>query len=215
MYQPLYIGGNLSVETLISAYRNGIFPWYTEGLPKWYFPNPRMLLPLENFHMPRSLRRAIKQNKEILSFSTDHAFDDVIDNCARVHSEREGTWIHADMQEAYKKLHRAGVAHSVETWLNGELVGGIYGVAVGRIFSGESMFYFKPNASKMALAALVLLLREKEFRMLDCQVYTENTARFGAFEIPASDYQKMVLENQNEPDPAWGKEDLFPNFSLL
>lgn len=186
----LAVGGDLSVERLLMAYRNGIFPWYSEGEPiLWWSPNPRLVLYPEELRISRSLRKIIRQQQFHITF--DDAFDAVIQACAESkRSYGEGTWITREMKAAYCELHRRGYAHSVEAWQNGDLVGGLYGVALGHAFFGESMFSRVSNASKVAFVTLVERLKRLKFKLIDCQVKTDHLIRFGAREIP----RKLFLE---------------------
>ena len=188
----LAVGGDLSSERLLLAYRLGIFPWYSEGQPiLWWSPDPRFVLELDEFHVSRRLRRILKQG--VFKVTFDKAFESVIQACASVPREgQDGTWITPEMREAYVHLHKQGFAHSVESWLNEELVGGIYGVSLGRCFFGESMFSRKANASKVALAALVERLKGWGFDMLDAQVTTRHLISLGAKEIPRSVFLKRL-----------------------
>lgn len=175
-------GGDLSPSRLLLAYRSGIFPWYSEGDPiLWWSPDPRFVLYPDGFIERRSLRKKRKQ----FEITFDRAFASVIRACASVpRPGQDGTWLQPEMIEAYTVLHQMGHAHSVEAWREGRLVGGLYGVAVGGVFSGESMFSLVSDASKAALAALVEHLKERGFSMIDAQVPTEHLARLGAVEIP-------------------------------
>ncbi len=180
----LAVGGDLSPERILTAYKAGIFPWFGENDPiLWWSPDPRMVLYPARLHVSRSLRRII--NKGSFTVTMDTEFDTIIENCARTRVDSgEGTWITEAMEEAYKRLNRMGFAHSVETWLDGEIVGGLYGVSLGRCFFGESMYWLEPNASKIALYHLVKFLEAGRFAFIDCQVYSEHMYRLGAREIP-------------------------------
>jgi len=184
----LAVGGKLFPDRLLEAYRKGIFPWGTvEGHALWYSPDPRMVLFPETFQPSRSLRRLLRSKR--LAVSADQDFPAVIEACAASRRQgQDGTWISSDMMEAYIRLHELGWAHSVETWEEGELVGGLYGLAIGRMFYGESMFSRRDNASKFAFAYLIRLLREQGFGMIDCQMYTDHLASLGGREIPRSDF---------------------------
>ena len=188
------VGGDLSPKRLLLAYRMGIFPWYSEEDPiLWWSPDPRLVLIPTDLRVSRSLQKLIK--KGIFDVTMDTAFEQVIDECARIRTEKdEGTWIVADMIQAYCRLHAAGYAHSVETWQGNRLVGGLYGVSLGRCFFGESMFARISNASKVAFVALVEYLQGLHFDMIDCQVTTEHLLRFGATEISRRYYLRK-LEN--------------------
>jgi leucyl/phenylalanyl-tRNA--protein transferase len=188
----LAVGGDLSSERLLEAYRLGIFPWYSDDQPiLWWSPDPRFVLHLEEFHVSRSLRK--KLNQGIFQVTADRAFDEVVAGCAAVpRAGQNGTWITAEMQEAYNELHGLGYAHSVETWFEGKLVGGIYGVSLGKAFFGESMFHRKTNASKVALAALVEKLKSWDFHFLDAQMTTEHMMSLGAREISRRVFLKQL-----------------------
>lgn len=188
----LAIGGDLSVERLLLAYRSGIFPWFSEGDPiLWWSPDPRMLLFPDEFHVSRRLERTIKQGA--FDVRMDTQFDRVIEACASVRRQQgNGTWITKDMRDAYCRLHREGYAHSVETWYKDELAGGLYGVSVGACFIGESMFSLMPNTSKIAIAALVRQVTRWNFAFIDCQLHTPHLAGLGAREIPRTRYLHML-----------------------
>lgn len=185
----LAIGGDLSPERLILAYRSGIFPWFEEGLPVlWWSPNPRAILELDRLHVPRRLERTIRQAK--FRTTIDQCFERVMRACGA--NRPEGTWITESMIEAYCRLHRLGHAHSAETWAKEELVGGIYGVSIGGLFAGESMFHRRPDASKIALVRLVEHLRARGFVLFDLQILNAHTARLGAIEIPRDEYLRRL-----------------------
>ena len=196
----LAVGGLLLPDRLLDAYRRGIFPWGTiEGQALWYSPDPRMVMFPENFRLSRSLRRLLRN--DALGISADRDFPAVIAACAATRRRgQDGTWISDEMMEAYTRLHELGWAHSVEVWEEGELVGGLYGLAIGRMFYGESMFSRRDNASKFAFAYLIRLLRERGFGMIDCQMHTDHLASLGAAEIPRSEFlQRMqTLIGQGE-----------------
>jgi leucyl/phenylalanyl-tRNA---protein transferase len=176
----LAVGGDLSPRRLLAAYARGIFPWYSERMPiLWHCPDPRFVLPPDALHVPRSLRKQMKRG--LFTVRLDSAFDQVIDGCAKTRRPgQRGTWITRDMRDAYLELHRQGFAHSAESWDGDKLVGGLYGVALGSIFFGESMFARAPDASKVAFATLVEQLIRWGFTLIDCQQETENLGRFGA-----------------------------------
>lgn len=188
----LAVGGALLPDRLLDAYRRGIFPWGTvEGHPLWYSPDPRMVLFPEEFRPSRSLRKILRHGPLTVRFDSD--FAGVIDGCAATpRPGQDGTWITADMREAYLRLHELGWAHSVETWAEGELVGGLYGLAIGRMFYGESMFSRSDNASKFAFAHLVRYLQHHQFGMIDCQMYTDHLASLGAREIPRREFLERL-----------------------
>jgi len=194
----LAAGADLSVPRLIEAYRGGIFPWFSEGQPPlWWSPDPRMVLLPPELKLPRSLRKRLaRRDYEVRA---DTAFEDVIRACAAPRPGQEGTWITAELAAAYIALHRAGHAHSVETWIGGELAGGLYGVALGRLFFGESMFTRVPDASKIALAYLVRQLERWRYGMIDCQMKTTHLARFGAREIPRAEFMRKLSFLVNYP----------------
>src|SRR5437016_3462601 len=194
----LCAGGDLSVERLVDAYSHGIFPWFSEGEPiLWWSPDPRMVLLPDELKVSRSLRKRVEHGTYELTVDT--AFRRVIEQCARPRSGQSGTWIVPDMIAAYIRLHDAGLAHSVEAWRDGELVGGLYGVALGRVFFGESMFSRSPDASKVALVELVRRLREKRFRLIDCQQATGHLASLGAREIPRARFTRLLQESIQYP----------------
>jgi len=179
----LAVGGDLSVERLILAYSNGIFPWYNKGQEiLWWAPNPRPVLWLNDFKISKSLKQTLRNKKFTVRFNTN--FENVIDNCAKI--KRKGqfdTWITDDMKQAYIKLHKLGYAYSVETYLNNKLVGGLYGVALKKIFFGESMFHLINDASKVAMVYLVDTLKQNNFKLIDIQQKTKLLESFGATEI--------------------------------
>jgi leucyl/phenylalanyl-tRNA--protein transferase len=186
------VGGDLSSERLLEGYRVGIFPWYSEDQPiLWWSPDPRFVLELDQFKISRSLGKKLR--RRVFHVSFDRVFDDVIAACAAVPREgQSGTWITPEMQEAYIKLHGLGFAHSVEAWFEGQLVGGLYGVSLGKAFFGESMFHRKPDASKVALAILVENLKKWGFHFIDSQMATEHMNRLGATEIPRRIFLKRL-----------------------
>jgi leucyl/phenylalanyl-tRNA--protein transferase len=184
----LAIGGDLSVERLKLAYSKGIFPWYEDGMPiLWWSPDPRMVLFPDRMIISHSLKQSIK--KQQFTVTIDTAFEKVIGNCSKTPRKGEdGTWITREMKNAYIRLHEAGFAHSAEAWLDGELVGGLYGVALGKVFFGESMFHHVPNASKVAFYSLVEKLNKWGFEIIDAQVYTNHLESLGGEMIPRSQY---------------------------
>jgi leucyl/phenylalanyl-tRNA--protein transferase len=184
----LAAGGGLGPDRLLGAYRAGIFPWGTvEGVPLWYNPDPRMVVFPGEFRLSRSLRRTLRGRRYRVRF--DHDFPATIAACAATpRPGQDGTWITPDMESAYTRLHELGWAHSVEVELDGELAGGLYGVAIGRMFYGESMFSRRPDASKIAFAHLVRYLEAHDFGMIDCQMHTPHLASLGGREIPRSDF---------------------------
>jgi leucyl/phenylalanyl-tRNA--protein transferase len=185
----LAVGGDLRPERLLEAYRHGIFPWYDEDQPiLWWSPDPRTVLHPDKLHISRSLKRSLRPG--IFSVTLDTCFRDVMTQCAGPRSQYPdgGTWITAEMLDAYTRLHEQGYAHSVETWQEGELVGGLYGVALGGAFFAESMFTRVPDASKVALVSLVRQLQTWGFHIMDCQQSSPHVMRFGAEEIPRQDF---------------------------
>ncbi len=191
----LAIGGDLSVKRLLSAYSQGIFPWYSEGDPPlWWFTDPRLVLFPDEFHVSRRLTRTLRNTEFRMTF--DAEFETVIHSCAEVRASREeGTWISPDMEEAFIALHLAGFAHSVECWLDNELAGGLYGVQIGKVFFGESMFTRKSNASKAALVALVSHLQKQDVQLIDCQMTTNHLLSFGAREISGTRFTQLLKKH--------------------
>lgn len=196
------VGGDLSPRRLITAYSKGIFPWYSETTPiLWWSPDPRLVLFPPELHVSRSLRRVLNANRFELTFDAD--FQAVVSACsATPRPGQHGTWLLPEMIQAYVRLHHMGLAHSVEAWEDGRLVGGLYGVALGRAFFGESMFYKEANASKAALVRLVRFLQHKGFLLLDCQQTTRHMLRFGAREIPRRRFLEMLRTAAVQPWPA-------------
>lgn len=194
----LAYGGDLSVERLLLAYRNGIFPWYDENSPiLWWCPNPRMVLFPEKLKISKSMRKVMAEKRFRLTKNT--CFEAVIAQCAKIKREgQRGTWITEEMKNAYVKLHEMGFAKSYEVWEEDELVGGLYGIDLGHIFCGESMFSLRSNASKFALIRLNEELIAKNCRLMDCQVYTKHLASLGAEEISREDFLKIVICNSDE-----------------
>lgn len=192
----LAAGGQLTLARLQEAYRNGIFPWYSEGQPVlWWSPDPRMVLPVSEFRLHRSLRKTLRYfiSTPGCEIRIDSAFPAVIQACAFSPREgQDGTWIVPAMQRAYMAWHATGVVHSFETWIDGELVGGLYGVGLGRMFFGESMFSRRTDASKIALAALVCFCRIQGIGLVDCQQNTSHLASLGAREIPRSEFLRHL-----------------------
>ncbi len=200
----LALGGDLETERLLNAYRQGIFPWYEPGGPiLWWSPDPRLVLFPAELRVSARLRRTIRQERFETRFNT--AFAAVIKACAQVPRKHEdGTWITPEMQQAYIRLHELGHAHCMESWRDGELVGGIYGVRVGRCFCGESMFHRQTDASKVALVALVRRLTTAGVSLIDCQVASEHLLRLGAREISRASFLQFLkpsLEEHARPEP--------------
>ena len=189
----LCAGADLSPQRLLAAYRNGIFPWFSPGEPiLWWSPDPRMVLVPSEFKISRSLQRTLRAGT--YQIQLDSNFPAVMRFCAQTpRNGQVGTWITAEIQEAYGKLHKLGFAHSVETWMNGKLVGGLYGLAIGKMFYGESMFSHATDASKLALAHLTRFLTEQGFGLIDCQMNTPHLASLGAREIPRSEFITQLL----------------------
>lgn len=195
----LAIGGCLDPDWLIEAYRNGIFPWFSPGQPiLWWSPDPRMVLFPERLKVSRSLDKLIRQG--VYTVTLDQDFGGVIRACSEPRSSDGGTWITEDMIEAYTRLHELGHAHSIEAWFDGVLAGGLYGVALGRVFFGESMFFRRRDASKVAFVQLVRQLRRWGFGLIDCQMSTEHLRRFGAAEIPRAAFMGL-LDEGTRADP--------------
>ena len=197
---------DLSISTLVRAYRQGIFPWFNAGDPiLWWSPNPRMVLPCAEFHVSRTLRRRL--NKHDVRVSFDEAFVDVMTACAEPRGEAGGTWLIPAMQTAYRALHEAGLAHSVEVWRGDRLVGALYGVSIGRMFFGESMMSRESDGSKVALAWLAAQMLEWQMPIIDCQMATEHLASLGARPIPRRQFVEDVAALVAEPGPAHWRFD--------
>ena len=209
----LAAGGALDVPSLLQAYSRGIFPWFSEGQPiLWWSPDPRMVLQVAQFRLHRSLRKTVQKfiTTPGCELRFDSAFAAVIRACADDRRKGAGgTWILPQMQSAYQALHAAGHAHSVETWVNGELVGGLYCVAIGRAVFGESMFSRQADASKIALAALTAFCRVQQIDQIDCQQNTAHLASLGAAEMPRSEFLARSAAAQREAPPAWRFEPLY------
>jgi leucyl/phenylalanyl-tRNA---protein transferase len=196
----LAAGADLSLERLLEAYRRGIFPWYSSGQPPlWWSPDPRMVLYCEELRVSRSLAKSIRNKGYEVRIDT--AFVEVLRGCAAPRPSEAGTWLGPDMRSAYARLHHAGYAHSFETWRGGELVGGLYGVALGRMFYGESMFSRATDASKVALVKLVEVLKLRGFPMIDCQMHTPLLESLGAREIPRREFLRALAALVNYPEP--------------
>jgi leucyl/phenylalanyl-tRNA--protein transferase len=203
-------GGNLSPGMLLSAYRQGIFPWYSDGEPiLWWSPDPRFVLFPDELLVSKSLRRTLRRDRFSIRFDTH--FDQVLEGCKQApRPGQDGTWITKEMQEGYARLHRLGYAHSVEATADGELAGGLYGVALGRCFFGESMFTRVSDASKVALVALVRTAAALGFPVIDSQVYTPHLARFGAREIPRTEYLGLLNAALRQPTIRGNWGELIP-----
>lgn len=222
----LAYGGDLSVSRLLSAYSQGIFPWYSEQEPiLWWSPCPRAIIELDDFHASRSLHKLVR--KQTYRVTMDLAFCDVIEACATIprymagiDSVSQDTWITGEMQFAYKALHKAGFAHSVEVWDNETLVGGLYGVAIGEVFCGESMFHRADNASKLALYALVVHMRKQGLAFIDCQMPTPHLASLGATTLSRKRFVAKLAQHNHTLDPkgdilsdyrtSWRRGDITP-----
>ncbi len=209
----LAVGGDLSPARIINAYLNGIFPWYSEGQPLlWWSPDPRAVLFPDKLHLSRSLKKIIR--KGVFTTTLDQAFEQVIYHCAQTpRKDQDGTWITDEMSQAYIHLHKLGLAHSAECWLDGKLVGGLYGLALGRVFFGESMFSHQSNASKVAFVHLLDELKKADYALIDCQVTTDHLLSLGAEEIPRNQFLSLVkvhthpfLKNNN----TWLSPDNIP-----
>lgn len=200
----LAVGGDLRPERLIAGYQQGIFPWYSEGTPIWWHsPDPRFVLEPERLHVPRSLAKVLRRGDYEIRFDT--AFGQVVRACAgRRRPNQHGTWITRDMIAAYERLHALGVAHSAEAWRDGVLVGGLYGVSLGDVYFGESMFATAPDASKCAFVVLMRWMTARGVALVDSQVYTEHLARFGAEEWPRARYLARLadlVQRDTRPGP--------------
>ncbi len=197
----LAAGGDLSADRLVQAYRHGCFPWFSEGQPiLWWSPDPRTVLFPEELHVSRSLAKLMRQQRYQVSFDRD--FEAVIQACAAPRRDADGTWITDDMQIAYTELHARGHAHSVEVWDNGELVGGLYGLAMGQLFFGESMFSRADNASKFGFATLVKHLQAWGFVLIDCQMATHHLESLGARSIPRQQFADYLRDHLDQPTTA-------------
>ncbi|MCM2283751.1 MAG: leucyl/phenylalanyl-tRNA--protein transferase [Desulfobacula sp.] len=202
----LCFGGDLSAQRILLAYEKGIFPWFSENEPiLWWSPDPRLVLFPENIKVSRSLKKTIKKNT--FNLTMDHAFEETILSCAKPRrKEYAGTWLVEEMIEAYIQLHNLGYAHSIETWKDGRLVGGLYGICLGGIFFGESMFSFEDDASKTALTALARHLEQHRFDLIDCQVTTNHLLSMGATEISRNTYLDIIQRSIKRTDlrNVWG-----------
>ena len=200
-------GGNLSPGIVLSAYEQGVFPWYDEDPILWFSPDPRFVLYLDDFRIGKRTRRTLRGGNFTITF--DRSFDDVIHGCRTVRKEGTGTWITEDMYDAYRELHRLGYTHSVEVWDGNNLVGGLYGVGIGSFFAGESMFSRVRDASKFAFAALIGYFDLLGAPMIDCQSYTGYLASFGAIEIPRDRFLAEIgpLQARDRCGPEWSTVD--------
>ncbi|MEQ1668123.1 MAG: leucyl/phenylalanyl-tRNA--protein transferase, partial [Sulfuriferula sp.] len=198
----LAAGGELRPDWLIAAYQCGIFPWFNEGQPiLWWSPDPRMVLFPQELHVPKSLARVMRKGG--YEIRVDTAFEAVMNACSLPRHGQDGSWISAEMVAAYTQLHQLGYAHSIENWQHGELVGGLYGVALGQVFYGESMFAKVDDASKIAFVHLVQQLQAWDFKVIDCQMNTAHLARFGAREIARADFMQILQHNKGVSNMPW------------
>lgn len=203
----LAVGGDLSPERLLSAYRQGIFPWYNSGQPiLWWSPNPRAVLFPERLRVSRSLRKTLRKRR--FEVTLDTAFADVIEACSEPRPDQDGTWITEEMKQAYIRLHEIGFAHSAECWEQGRLVGGLYGVSLGRVFFGESMFARRSDASKVAFVHLVEQLKAWDFLLIDCQVHTAHLASLGAEDIARERFLALLESGCTPHDAHQGRWQL-------
>jgi leucyl/phenylalanyl-tRNA--protein transferase len=187
----LAMGGDLSSERLLAAYKLGIFPWYDGELPLWWCPNPRFILLPEELKVSKSMKTLF--NKNTFEFTINKAFEDVIHSCKKIdRKNQDGTWINNDVEEAYIQLHKQGYAHSAEAWHDGKLIGGLYGIRLGKVFFGESMFSKESNASKFAFIKYVEQLKKEDIQLIDCQVYTEHLESLGAKMIMREQFLQMM-----------------------
>lgn len=209
----LAAGADLSPQRLITAYGQGIFPWFSEGQPiLWWSTDPRMVLKTDALKLHRSFKKTLVKFTQSpdCEIRIDHDFSQVIQRCAGVKRiGQPGTWIQPAMIRAYENLHQAGFAHSIETWVNGELVGGLYCVALGKAVFGESMFALVPDTSKIALAALVAFCRHHHIDMIDCQQNTRHLASLGAHEIPRAEFLRQIQNSRQQMAPQWTFESIY------
>lgn len=192
----LAVGGDLSVERLFLAYRSGIFPWFNDDEPiLWWSPPERMVVVPSIYKTSKSIRNLLNQNKFQVTFNQN--FKQVISNCQQtVRKGQDGTWISNDIIESYTKLHEMGIAKSVEIWQNDELVGGLYGIDLGHVFCGESMFSIVPNASKIGFVTLITHLKEKNYKLLDCQIHNDHLEKLGAFEVSREVFMRVLMSEE-------------------
>lgn len=187
----LAIGGELSADRLLLAYRNGIFPWYNGAYPLWWCPDPRFVLFPDELKISKSMQSLLK--KDVFTFSSNQAFETVIANCKQVTRKgQDGTWITGEVERSYARLHHMGVAHSAEAWRDGQLVGGLYGIRMGKVFFGESMFSKVSNASKYAFIRYVQQLKQEGVALIDCQVHTQHLESLGARMIPRTTFMALL-----------------------
>ncbi|MEY4588585.1 MAG: leucyl/phenylalanyl-tRNA--protein transferase [Pseudomonadota bacterium] len=207
----LALGGDLTPARLIEAYQRGIFPWYSEGQPiLWWSPNPRVVMYPGEVHISGSLKKFLR--KSPWRVRINQAFPQVLKHCAAPRADSHGTWLLDEMQRAYIQLHQQGVAHSIEVWADDELVGGLYGVALGRVFFGESMFSRRENGSKVALVALSQLLKQAHFVLIDCQVGNPHLFSMGALTLPRATFEALLQHPNHNTPPPWPiwSEQSFP-----
>lgn len=205
----LAFGGDLCVQRLVLAYQNGIFPWFSEGEPiLWWSPDPRGILLLEDYRCSKSLTKFMR--KTPLKVTLNHSFDEVIESCAYIPRRDDGTWITETMIDAYKSLHKEGLAHSVEVWIDDQLAGGLYGVGIGRVFCGESMFSHRTNGSKIAFHALVSHMQHVGSQFIDCQMLTPHLQTLGCKEVPREVFLNLLGEERiHKPAPGhWRPQEL-------
>ncbi|MEM9181882.1 MAG: leucyl/phenylalanyl-tRNA--protein transferase [Pseudomonadota bacterium] len=196
----LAAGADLHPATLLEAYRLGIFPWYSPSEPiLWWSPDPRLVIEPSNVHVSRRMARTLRQPWQL---TLDHSFDQVVEACAAPRPGQAGTWITREMKQAYRRMHQLGHAHSLEVWRDGELVGGIYGIAIGRAFFGESMFRRRRDGSKVALISLCQFLAHHDFGLLDCQVESAHLLTLGAFNLPRSEFCERIAALTARDGPA-------------
>ncbi len=208
----LAVGANLSVTRLLEAYTAGIFPWFSEGEPiLWWSPNPRTVFLVNKYAPSKSLCRFVRRSD--LKVTLNNCFEQVVERCSEPRKNQPSTWISDDIKQAYLDLHRIGKTHSVEVWQNESLVGGIYGVSIGKLFCGESMFSGITNGSKVALACLIGYLRENGFPIIDCQVENSHLTRLGAVSIDRESYLKTVQMSISQPveNNFWARKNLDPS----
>lgn len=194
----LAIGGDLSVQRLLMAYERGIFPWYEGDVPVWWCPDPRFVLYPNELKVSKSMKQLFKRSA--FTFTINKAFSEVINNCKKINRPgQDGTWITSEVVASYKKMHQFGYAHSAEVWLNNELVGGLYGIRLGKVFFGESMFSLVSNASKYAFISYVDQLKKEGVQLIDCQVYTEHLESLGAKMISRNEFTQLLHNYIGEP----------------
>ena len=208
----LAFGGDLTTSRLLLAYQSGIFPWFSEGEPiLWWSPDPRGVLKIDDYHCSKSLTKHIR--KTALKVTLNRCFDDVIEACANIPRQDDGTWITENMIQAYKDMHKAGYAHSVEVWQQDRLVGGLYGIGVGKVFCGESMFSFATNGSKVAFHALVKHMSKVNANFIDCQMLTPHLKSLGCSEVKRDIFLNMLNSDKDAAVPSehWTKQELVLN----